>query len=118
MSVRWADKIIFNSGYVLNHAREKEGARENQVVIIPNGVEDLRTRSGGLRLDSRRQLGLGPKTVLLGTVARLYPQKNLSLFLRALAKLSTLQEWKALVVGDGPERRLLLALADDWITDR
>jgi len=112
-TVRWADKIIFNSGQVVNYAREKEGVRENQVVIIPNGVEDLRRRSGALRLDFRRQLGLGPKTVLLGTVARLYPQKNLSLFLRALAKLSTLQRWKALVVGDGPERRQLLALADE-----
>jgi glycosyltransferase involved in cell wall biosynthesis len=118
-TVRWADKIIFNSGEVVNYAREKEGVRENQVVIIPNGVEDLRRRSGPLRLDFRRQLGLGPKTVLLGTVARLYPQKNLSLFLRALAKLSTLQRWKALVVGDGPERRQLLALADELrLTDR
>jgi len=52
-------------------------------------------------------------------VARLYPQKNLSLFLRALAKLSTLQEWKALVVGDGPERRQLLALTEELrLTDR
>jgi glycosyltransferase involved in cell wall biosynthesis len=118
-TVRWADKVIFNSGQVVNHAREKEGVRENQVVIIPNGVEDLRTRSGALRIDSRRQLGLEPKTVLLGAVARLYPQKNLSLFLRALAKLSMLQEWKALVVGDGPERRQLLALADELrLTDR
>ena len=118
-TVPWADKVIFNSGQVVKHAREKEGVRENQVVIIPNGVEDLRTRSGALRIDSRRQLGLGRKTVLLGTVARLYPQKNLSLFLRALAKLSTLQEWKALVVGDGPERRQLLALTEELrLTDR
>jgi glycosyltransferase involved in cell wall biosynthesis len=118
-TVRWADKVIFNSGQVVNYAREKEGIRKDQVVIIPNGVEDLRTRSGALRADSRRQLGLGPKTLLLGSVARLYPQKNLSLFLRAMAKLSTLQQWKALVVGDGPERRQLLALADELsLTDR
>jgi glycosyltransferase involved in cell wall biosynthesis len=118
-TVRWVDKVIFNSGQVVNYAREKEGVREDQVVIIPNGVEDLRTRTGALRADSRRQLGLGPKTLLLGTVARLYPQKNLSLFLRAMAKLSTLQQWKALVVGDGPERRQLLALADELsLTDR
>ena len=112
-TVRWADKVIFNSGQIVNHAREKEGVREDQIVIIPNGVEDLRTRSGALRTDSRRQLGLGPKTVLLGTVVRLYPQKNLSLFLRALAKLSALHRWKALVVGDGPERQKLLVLADE-----
>src|SRR5438067_1485219 len=118
-TVPWADKVIFNSGQVVNYAREKEGVLENQVVIIPNGVEDLRTGSGTLRIDSRRQLGLRPKTILLGAVARLYPQKNLSLFLRALAKLSTLQEWKALVVGDGPERRQLLALTEELrLTDR
>lgn len=118
-TVPWADKVVFNTGQIVNHAREKEGVRQNQVAIIPNGVEDLFSRSGALRTSSRRQLGIEPKTTLLGAVGRLYPQKNVSLFLHAVAKLSTARQWKALVLGDGPERRRLLVLADELrLSDR
>jgi glycosyltransferase involved in cell wall biosynthesis len=88
-------------------------------VVIPNGVEDLLARNGGLRSEYRRSLGLGAETILFGSVGRLYPQKNLPLLLSAYAKLSTNREWKALLIGDGPERSRLLSLARDLsLTDR
>lgn len=112
-TVTWADKVIFNSKKVVPYAREKEGVREEQVVVIPNGVDDLRERSGVLRNDYRKKLDLAPATSLIGWVGRLTPQKNFPLFLHACARLSTTRPWRALVVGDGPERGRMQVLAHD-----
>jgi glycosyltransferase involved in cell wall biosynthesis len=112
-TVSWADKIVFNTSEIVSYARETEGIREDQVVVIPNGVEDLLARSGALRQTRRDELGIGAETVLLGTVARLYRQKNLPLLLRSAAKLSSARPWKVVIVGDGPERARLVALARD-----
>ena len=109
-TIRWADKVVFNAPQVVGFVRRNEGVREDQVEIIPNGVDDMRARSGFLRNDSRRQLGLATETVVLGTVARFYRQKNLPLLLRAAAQLCITQQWKLLLVGDGPERATLIAL--------
>jgi len=112
-TVVWADKVIFNSKEVVPYAREKEGVREEQVVVIPNGVDDLRARSGVLRNDYRKKLDLAPTTSLIGWVGRLTPQKNLPAFLQACARLSTTRPWRVLVVGDGPERDRMQTLAHD-----
>jgi len=107
----WAAKIVFNTSEIVNYVRETEGVREDQVVVIPNGVEDLLARSGALRNPHRNELRIGAETVLLGTVGRLYRQKNVPLLLRSAAKLSSARPWKILVVGDGPERPRLVTLA-------
>jgi glycosyltransferase involved in cell wall biosynthesis len=112
-TVAWADKVIFNSQEVVPYAREKEGVREEQVVVIPNGVDDLRARSGVLRKDYRQKLDLAPATLLIGWVGRLTPQKNFPVFLHACAGLSTTRPWRILIVGDGPERGRMQTLADD-----
>jgi glycosyltransferase involved in cell wall biosynthesis len=107
----WADKIVFNTSEIVSYARETEGIRNDQVIVIPNGVEDSLARSGALRNPRRDELKLRTETVLLGTVGRLYRQKNLSLLLRSAARLSSAQPWKILVIGDGPERPRLVRLA-------
>jgi glycosyltransferase involved in cell wall biosynthesis len=107
----WADKIVFNTSEIVSYARETEGVRNDQVIVIPNGVEDSLARSGALRNPRRDELRLRTETVLLGTVGRLYRQKNLSLLLRSAARLSSARPWKILVVGDGPERPRLVGLA-------
>jgi len=112
-TIRWADKVVFNSPQVVDYARRHEGVLEDQVVVIPNGVEDLFARSRALRSSYRQQLRLPPETVLLGSVGRLYPQKNLPLLLHACAALSTRRQWAILLLGDGPDRRRLLSLARD-----
>lgn len=112
-TMKWADKVVFNSKQVVPYAREKEGVREEQVVVIPNGVEDLRARSCALRNGYRKKLDLAPTTSLIGWVGRLKPQKNFPLFLHACARLSTTRQWKILVVGDGPERYRMQTLAND-----
>jgi glycosyltransferase involved in cell wall biosynthesis len=118
-TIRWADKVIFNAPQVVGFVRRREGVRDDQVEVIPNGVEDVRARSGFLRNDSRKQLGISSETVALGAVARFYPQKNLPLLLHTASKLSITQQWKLLLLGDGPERANLITLGRELgLTDR
>jgi len=109
-TISWADKVVFNSRHIVSYGCQNEGVRNEQVVVIPNGVEDLRTRTGALRSQYRQQLGLPPETLLFGSVAGLNRQKNLALLLRAAKKLPAHWPWRILLVGDGPERARLLAL--------
>jgi len=118
-TVRWAEKVVFNSRSIVGYACQNEGVRQEQVAVIPNGVDDLFAQNGALRSEYRQQLGLQPETLLLGSVARLYPQEKSIAPLRAFAKLSTDQEWKAVLIGDGPERSSLLSLGRELgLTDR
>jgi glycosyltransferase involved in cell wall biosynthesis len=108
-TIRWCQKVVFNSRHVAEYSHMKEEVRLEQIVVIPNGVEDLRTGHDQSRKDFRGRLELEEDTILIGAVARLHPQKNLSLFLRALARLSTDRPWKAVILGEGPARQALLA---------
>jgi glycosyltransferase involved in cell wall biosynthesis len=110
-TITWADKVVFNSERIVSYGLEREGIRERQVRVIPNGVEDLRARSGSLRSDRRKELDLKPTTLLLGWMGRLSRQKNLPLLLRACSRLTSTREYKILILGDGPERARTLSVA-------
>lgn len=113
-TVHWARKIIFNSRHVVDYAKKEEGILDEQVVVIPNGVADLRSRALQHRETSRRELGLGSETIVLGSVGRLQPQKNQTLLLRACAQLPvTNPVWKLLIVGDGPDKAKLQSTASE-----
>lgn len=65
------------------------------------------------RTQARREMGLtpaGPKVI--GWVGRLIPIKGCDVFLRALALIRA-SDWKACVIGDGPERAGLEQLTHD-----
>ena len=110
-TIPWARKVVFNSEQIVAYGRATEGVRPEQVVVIPNGVEDLRARATGLRREYRRQLGIPDETVLLGAVGRLHRQKNTDLLLQSVAKVGEGDNWKMVVLGDGPERKNLVRLA-------
>lgn len=63
----------------------------------------------------RESLGLAPRTMLLVTVARLAPQKDLDLLVDALAEMRTHHDLDVLsvVAGDGPDRDRLQARIDE-----
>ncbi len=110
-TIPWARKVVFNSEQIVAYGCAREGVRPEQVVVIPNGVDDLRARATRLRQEYRRQLGIPDKTVLLGAVGRLHRQKNYDLLLQSVAKLRTSDDWKLMVIGEGPERNGLVRLA-------
>jgi len=72
---------------------------------LPNGIDLSRFAAGGQGPDWP---GEGP---VVGTVAALRAEKNLSRLLRAFALASTGRPGRLVIVGDGPERPALEALA-------
>ena len=118
-TVRWAKKVVFNSARVVPYALGNEGVRPEQGVVIPNGVEDWRARSQSLRETTRAEVGVAPETFLLGAVGRLNPQKNVALLLEVVSRLPKTRSWKLLVIGEGPDRRMLAGTARELgISDR
>ena len=54
---------------------------------------------------------MAPEPVVIGTVASLRPEKNIARLIRAVARLPAKVSARLMIVGDGPERAALEALA-------
>lgn len=80
-----------------------------KVVGIPLGLDLAPFIDVPSRAEARRLLGLSADEPVVAIVARLVPIKDVGLFLRALARLSS--PATALIVGDGEERAGLEAQA-------
>jgi len=97
------------------HARylaAHEGCTATKVRVVPNGVDVKRfcprTPNDGLR----KSLDLPDGAPVVGIVAALRPEKNHWLFLSAADRvLRESPDARFLIVGDGPQRELLEALA-------
>jgi glycosyltransferase involved in cell wall biosynthesis len=92
--------------------REKYPAAK--VTVINNGL-DLSAAKYLKQIDrtaARRALRLTAQNIVIGTLGRLYPEKNQKLLLEALALLlPQLSQARLLLVGDGPSRSELEQLA-------
>jgi glycosyltransferase involved in cell wall biosynthesis len=87
-----------------------EGFDDSRVAVIYNGTDPGPPPEAAGRLRVRTALGVGDETVVVGTVARLDPVKDLATLLRAIAAPSC-RQILLLILGDGPERPHLEALA-------
>jgi glycosyltransferase involved in cell wall biosynthesis len=82
----------------------------SQIEIVPNGVELARFFHAEPL--SRAEYGFNDEDILLIYTGRLGPEKNLEFLLRAFAGVSqALDHVRLLLVGDGPLREDLMALA-------
>jgi glycosyltransferase involved in cell wall biosynthesis len=97
------------------HARylaAHEGCTAAKVSVIPNGVDVERFSPRKARSELRNELDLPEGTPAVGIVAALRPEKNHQLFLRAAVRvLAAEPSARFLIVGDGPQREELEALA-------
>jgi glycosyltransferase involved in cell wall biosynthesis len=93
--------------------RGVEGIAEDKVRIILNGIDTERyTPDPTARTNQRRSFGIDAATLLIGIVARLSPEKNHQLLLRACGTLHRRGvQFHLLVIGDGPSRGGLEAVA-------
>jgi glycosyltransferase involved in cell wall biosynthesis len=84
-------------------------AEPERIAVIPFGLDlapflECAPHAGRLRAE----MGLSPRTPLVGLVARLVPIKGVDLFLRAAALLrERLPEVRFVIAGVGPEREVL-----------
>ena len=113
---RAATRVIANSDAVAASLQRDDRLARDRVVVVPNFVDEAAFvgPSVSVRQGWVRELGLEPNAVVVGIVASLLPIKDHATLLRAAAVL--LPDWPALrlvVVGQGPERERLRALADE-----
>jgi glycosyltransferase involved in cell wall biosynthesis len=93
---------------------EREGLPGENVRVIYNGVDTraFRPAEGGERTSLRRALGLSETDVVLMAVGSLKPVKGIDVLLRSLVPVMRAHAPVMLVVvGDGPDRGALEALA-------
>lgn len=104
-----ASTIVLPSMRLLKIAREDWRLPERNLHYIPNGLDLARYCPHG-EAAHLAPAGEGP---VIGTVAKLRTEKNLSRLLRAAALLHGERiPFRLLIVGDGPERPVLEALAN------
>jgi len=115
---RWMAPPVYRTTRVVTLSRsaraeivERLGLRPDRVSVVPPGVEP------------KFSPGLGrSSTPLVVAVGRLAPVKRFDLLIRALVKVrEALPDVRAVIVGEGQERRRLEALrhevgADDWLS--
>jgi glycosyltransferase involved in cell wall biosynthesis len=97
---RWAHHWMVNSRAVFEHLVKDEGLPAERISIHYNGVDSTLFYPGPSRTD-------GPVTI--GTVAVLRPEKKIETLLMAFARMR--EPARLVIVGDGPERARLQALA-------
>jgi len=110
-------RIVVPSKTLLDVARSIWRFRSKRLHYIPNGIDFTRFDDAEAAVETplRRQTD----EILIGTVGALRAEKNFARLLRLFAKLRAKPPVRLVIVGDGPERQPLEALAADLgITDR
>lgn len=109
LAVRLADRVIVNA-----ESLRPRGAAGRRTDVIPSGVDtDAFRPRPEARAGARGRLGLPTTGVVVGTVGRLEARKGTALLIEAAARLikKGLPDLRVVVVGDGPLRDELPALA-------
>ncbi len=104
MTARLANVIVAISLAVKNYAMQNEGAKEKQIVIIPNGLEVEKF------LNNSRAYDQDNRELLIGSIGRLVRQKGFDCLIRAMAGVSG--QVKCLIAGEGEKRTELQKLID------
>ncbi|MGI6686606.1 MAG: glycosyltransferase family 4 protein [Bacillota bacterium] len=101
------DKFITVSQALKKEIMLWEGVPEDKIQVIYNGINTEFFNKKTTPYDKIR-LGLNPVFPVVGTVARLAPQKGIKHFIQAAFQVSqVVDQVQFLVVGDGPLRREL-----------
>ncbi|PKW17725.1 glycosyltransferase involved in cell wall biosynthesis [Saccharopolyspora spinosa] len=87
------------------------GMPARKITVIPNGVDFGRVEfDGAARARVRREHGISDQAYVVGVLGRLDPNKRFNLVIDSMAPMLG-QETKLLIVGDGPDRARLEAVA-------
>jgi L-malate glycosyltransferase len=116
LAYRLADRVIGNSPSVARLVETEGGVPSSRVVTIPNflDAQAFDAIPAEERAREFRALGVPDDAFVIGIVARLTPVKDHGTLLRAIALLRTrIPTLHAILVGDGPERDRIVALANE-----
>ena len=110
LALAGAARVVVPSHSLVDIARSSWKLRRRQVCHIPNGV-DCDAFAGPPQPGLIDGFSRRPGEAVVGTVAPLRAEKNVARLLRAFAGLPAEAAARLLIVGDGPERQALTALA-------
>jgi glycosyltransferase involved in cell wall biosynthesis len=106
---RRARRMIAVSSVIRERLVQRDGVAPGRITVIPNAVVPAADGRPGTPTELPPGLRGGP---LVGIVARLQPEKGVANFVKAAARVaSSVPDADFLVVGDGPLREELSALA-------
>lgn len=110
---RLVDRVVAVSEDVRQRVFRYEGLPLDMVDVVYNGVEAPPPPDAERRAALRAGLGLAPDDLVVGTVGRLDPVKNVPMCVAALARLEAQgARARLLVIGDGPARGEIEAAID------
>jgi len=111
----WTDLLMVDTESVrADGLRHRIVHNPAQIVTVPMGVDLKKFSPSSQGFDNLRQsLGLKPDHLVVGTVARLVPDKGLECFLEMAVRIRVSRsDVQFLIVGDGPLRGALEQKAD------
>ncbi|MCA9736431.1 MAG: glycosyltransferase [Gemmatimonadota bacterium] len=115
LSYRLAHGVLANSRTVGRIVAEEDRVPGDRIHVIPNFLEDeaLAPPPSGWIADRKAELALPGNALVVGSVARLRPEKDLAMMITAFAQVG--RQWPdayLVLVGDGPEEQSLRALVE------
>jgi len=112
--LRRASHVIALSAQTADDLRSGFGLPREKLSVVPNAIDRDVFRPTSDSSQARRSLGLPEEGLLLGTVARLHPDKNHAAIIKALELLAAEgRQATAVFVGEGSLRGQLESLARD-----
>ena len=116
---RWFNRLILQhlntvSTAVSEDIRQRlmvwEGLSGKDIRVIYNGTQAQAPCEAAERTELRQRFGFTPEDLVVGTVGRLDPIKNLDLFIDGIYQIRQKQpSVKGIIIGDGPEMEHLKA---------
>lgn len=111
-ALRHCDAVVTNAKTVAQRIADRCGYPADKVLVIANGVEDGDSNSNQPEVKViRSSLNIPEHSLVLGSVGRLARVKGLDIAIQSLQELREARNIHLLLVGDGPERGPLEALA-------
>ena len=101
----WTSFSVTVSHELERHLVERLGVAPRAVATVPNAVDTERFAAGGDAAGLRRELGLPPDAVVVGSIGRLTEQKGYAHLLRAFASLAASRPLLRLVITGTGELR-------------
>ena len=102
----WADKVVAVSQAVKDDSLKRYGLKDSQVPIIYNGLDLSEFSSSNKPLDQSLAVN-SPRTIIIGTIGRLSPQKGHLSLIQAAAQAQS-RNWVIKIAGEGKSRAELI----------
>ena len=106
---RHAKRVVVSSQNLKRQYERFYGRRDGDIYVTPHGVQSPVKPLG--KTLSRLRLGIPQDALVTGFVGRLDPCKGLGFLFESIRRMNLTEHDRLLLVGDGPDRERLQALA-------